>query len=87
MNLLNDKKTYITAGVGALCWFATQMGWMTQDQFDNTLKGLGVLVTIFLRLAIQKSGPGSTPIADAHPQWGCSKETGADYSINTPGIK
>lgn len=55
---LSGKKTYITAGVGALLWFATNLGWITQEQFDNALKGLGVVMAIFLREAITKSGPG-----------------------------
>jgi hypothetical protein len=57
---LSGKKSYITAGVGAICWFALQMGWLTQEQFDNILKGLGVLITIFLREAITKSGPADS---------------------------
>jgi hypothetical protein len=54
---LNGWKTYVTAGLGAVLWFCTQMGWLTQDQFDNALKGLGVLATVFLRQAITKNGP------------------------------
>ena len=55
--MLSGYKTYITAGVGAVLWFAAQMGWLTQEQFDNALKGLGVLLAIFLREAVTKSGP------------------------------
>ena len=53
---LSGKKSYITAVAGAFCFFATQMGWMTQEQFDNALKGLGVLFAIFIRQAVTKSG-------------------------------
>jgi hypothetical protein len=57
MNTLSGKKSYITAGVGAICWFAAQMGWLTPEQFDSALKGLGVLWAIFMREAITKNGP------------------------------
>jgi len=54
---LSGKKSYITAGTGAVLYFATQMGWMSQDQFNKALEGLAVLLAFFLRAAITKSGP------------------------------
>jgi hypothetical protein len=57
--MFSGKKTYITAAVGGVLWMALQLGYINQEQFDNLLKGLGVLLAIFLREAITKSGPTS----------------------------